>query len=245
MDPERAKAQLDSYLSFPQQWNRYSYTANNPLRYVDPSGQLIELTGATQDERDEALNQLRNLVGREAGKHLGWRQEKGKDGKTHYYVTSDVNLCDAGSDSPKIGYYISELIDRRDHTVELQMADSFTTKNGSFNMDYWGGAATVGSEESLTRNTQIFFSRGASGTAEAKFNSALHRWKFNPNNGQRVWAEDDVVLAHEFGHAYANAIEGKAIHNSRDTYDRAVEWENLQRAIPFYNNRTPFRRRTE
>src|SRR5207253_2878934 len=86
-DSEKAKAQLDSYLSFPQQWNRYGYAANNPLKYVDPSGELIELTGGTQAERDEALNELRFLVGKEAGKHLGWRQEKG-----HYYVTSDANL---------------------------------------------------------------------------------------------------------------------------------------------------------
>ena len=27
----------------------------------------------------------------------------------------------------------------------------------------------------------------------------------------RVWSEDDIVDAHEFGHAYANAIEGKRV----------------------------------
>jgi uncharacterized protein RhaS with RHS repeats len=147
---ERAKAQLDAYLSFPQQWNRYGYTANNPLKYVDPSGELIELTGDTQAERDEALNEIRWLVGKEAGKHLGWRQEKGKDGKTHYYVTSDANLCDVGSLSPKLGYYLSEMIDRKDHVVELQMADSFTTRYGSYTTRGQGGAATVGAEERET-----------------------------------------------------------------------------------------------
>ena len=33
---------VDENLVDPQRWNRYSYVRNNPLRYVDPTGEIIE-----------------------------------------------------------------------------------------------------------------------------------------------------------------------------------------------------------
>ena len=37
-DPEGADNLFNSYIRQPQHWNHYSYTLNNPLRYVDPDG---------------------------------------------------------------------------------------------------------------------------------------------------------------------------------------------------------------
>ena len=36
---------LSTVLANPQSWNRYSYTLNNPLRYVDPNGELWVASG--------------------------------------------------------------------------------------------------------------------------------------------------------------------------------------------------------
>jgi len=37
-DKEEAEEQFRNYLSQPQRWNHYTYTLNNPLKYIDPDG---------------------------------------------------------------------------------------------------------------------------------------------------------------------------------------------------------------
>jgi RHS repeat-associated protein len=65
----------------PQRYNQYSYVRNNPLKFVDPKGEAIELMG-DEEHRRRTLEQLRKAVGAEAGAYL--YENKGKDGK--YYV---------------------------------------------------------------------------------------------------------------------------------------------------------------
>ncbi len=65
----------------PQRYNQYSYVRNNPLKFVDPKGEAIELMG-DEEHRRRTLEQLRKAVGKEAGAYL--YENKGKDGK--YYV---------------------------------------------------------------------------------------------------------------------------------------------------------------
>lgn len=45
-DTDKARRKLVNYLSRPQEWNRYAYVANNPLRYVDPDGQKLRIFGS-------------------------------------------------------------------------------------------------------------------------------------------------------------------------------------------------------
>jgi RHS repeat-associated protein len=85
VNAREAAGQLVAYLSIPQQWNRYAYAVNNPLRYVDPTGEGIELFG-NEDQRKQALLALKAAVGTEAGKYLYENKVVEKDGTTRYFV---------------------------------------------------------------------------------------------------------------------------------------------------------------
>src|SRR5437879_1065109 len=51
-EDERTKLR-DRHISNPQVWNRYAYTLNNPLRYVDPKGECSKPT--KMDENDTGI----------------------------------------------------------------------------------------------------------------------------------------------------------------------------------------------
>jgi len=69
LNPQRARALFNAYLSQPQQWNRYAYAINNPLLYVDPDGEAIQLSN-DKDERERQLQALREMVGADAAGYL-------------------------------------------------------------------------------------------------------------------------------------------------------------------------------
>jgi len=58
---------IDPFLSkvairAPQLWNRYSYAANNPFRYTDPSGKLLQLSGCVENQGSPACHQQYDLL---------------------------------------------------------------------------------------------------------------------------------------------------------------------------------------
>jgi len=58
-----------SMLRDPQRFNLYAYVRDNPLRFVDPKGEAIELMG-DEEERKKTLAAAQSAVGKEAGKYL-------------------------------------------------------------------------------------------------------------------------------------------------------------------------------
>ena len=83
-DPVYFQAEM---LRDPQRFNLYAYGRNNPLKFVDPSGEAIELYG-TEEERKKELEAIRSAVGQEAGddSYLYENKITDKSGVTSYYV---------------------------------------------------------------------------------------------------------------------------------------------------------------
>jgi RHS repeat-associated protein len=50
----------------PQRFNLYGYVRNNPLSATDPTGETIQLTGDTDDERKKQLAAIQSAVGKNA-----------------------------------------------------------------------------------------------------------------------------------------------------------------------------------
>ncbi|MBL8189745.1 MAG: RHS repeat-associated core domain-containing protein [Acidobacteria bacterium] len=53
----------DTHTADPSSWNLYTYARNNPLRYVDPTGELIRLVNIEGTNRDELLKMLNDNYG--------------------------------------------------------------------------------------------------------------------------------------------------------------------------------------
>ena len=75
-------------LTDPQRFNLYAYARNNPLRFMDPSGEKIELSGDAK-VRQQQLDALCSVAGQSSGCLNGTYDEDAGQ----YYATSDANFA--------------------------------------------------------------------------------------------------------------------------------------------------------
>lgn len=81
-DTNKGNRQFSNYISMPEQWNKYVYSINNPLKFVDPDGREIRLSSSsTEKERTEILYHLQKLT----RDKLNWKTDK--DGNVTIVVT--------------------------------------------------------------------------------------------------------------------------------------------------------------
>ncbi len=204
----------------PQSWNQYAYAKNNPLLYIDPTGEAVELIDETDEERRKALAVLQSSVGKAAGSRLYINEVKEGD-KTRYFVgiQGSVGEFNKLSDTAR---GLSSLVGDK-QVVEFGLTSKDLSRQG--------GAATFEPGEIGNQNTRVLVNI----EQVAATNRGLHpasvlgatrfagwnqdpRWTINPFTAEtNAW--------HEFGHAWG-FIHGKSMSQ---TNPDALRWENRMR----------------
>lgn len=202
VDPAKASP---TALADPQQWNRYAYARCNPLRYLDPKGAILELTG---DDREEALTLLKGSVGGQGGSLLYTRTE-GDRTFVEYRGKESDRLAASGIN----GVMLANLIDSP-KTTEFRLVDGnfvLHTKYQTVALALKGGAATVGAEESLNGNIQVFVARTSAGYMNSLSMSLLGRG-MSTDPTHPLYFSLPLIAAHELGHAESNLSGRRPIH---------------------------------
>jgi RHS repeat-associated protein len=230
-------------LADPQQMNLYSYVKNNPLLYVDPTGEEIVLTGG-EDDHQRGTNRLRNMLGEERFNLLAFSKQniEGSGNVTVAHFASEENRrkfeAIGGDDlnERQFSRTMSDVIADKAH-VEFRVATRFAYKGLKIfgyqeivhvNVAEYGGAATVTPQESLTGNIQIFVAPNANDIAFWTVFNAHQKGISKSNDGKQLSFTNEQVDAHEFGHAWTMVKLFREPRNI-DTSGRALRMENIVR----------------
>jgi RHS repeat-associated protein len=211
---------LDQHIADPQSWNLYSYVRNNPLSFVDPTGNSVELLG-DEDQRKKELALLQKSLGNDqAASNLYINKVKDGD-KTRYFVGIKGDVGDFMKQG-EISHDLANLVQNK-NVVEF----GITSKD----LSGQGGAVTYEKGEVGNQNVRVLVNPDQANVATRILDPDTvvgysrwggqnqdPRWKVNPFTGE-------VMEWHEFGHAWGY-INGRPLDH---TNPEADAWENRMR----------------
>jgi RHS repeat-associated protein len=170
----------DTCVADPASWNLYSYVRNNPLKFIDPTGEIVNGTGLSDEERQRLIED--------------WQS---KTGYNHIYFDKNSNLVidrDAGIQKDAEGKRLGSALAR------ANLTDAVEATNKVFNLEHANGSSDVGFADTQLTST----------LTNAKTNQTTYNYQvridfkdFGNASGDREAREANsvgIVALHEFDH---------------------------------------------
>ncbi len=214
----------DQFTIDPQSWNLYGYVRNNPLKYIDPTGERIQLLGESEEDRQAELKAIQeSLVNSQVAGRLKITEN---DGQFFVGIEGDIiEFQKAGDLESTLASLIAS-----ETTVEFGFAKSFTQFDEKMPMVLRNASALFGQTFALTSRTGGAATNDGSVTATGNIQSLI-----NPSGLSDPQAARDGVPRSTLGEATAHELLGHGASFAQGIIGaandaRAIAAENRARA---------------
>lgn len=211
----------DSQVGDPQSWNKYAYARNNPLRYIDPSGEKVTITIETDEKTKKGtvkieasiaiyshgnsnlsaqqLKDARDAI--ESAIEEAWTGSFTDDGM-NYTVTTDVTVTVHGSEGEAVN-------SGAQNVIGISITDSIPGKAISHVDQRGSGASDAGPDRGIWRFDRVVNGRQAA--HEFTHILGAHNTQNRANVSFSPWAFDLTPMS-RYGNAtgfdYRHALSG-------------------------------------